>query len=207
MSALPLWLPLVEEAVGRLLARDPRAAAHWQGLAGKRLGLRLEGLGLALLAVVTPGGLSLGPWRDEPADAVVEGPPFTLLRLLGEEQPAAYLFDGRVRIHGDQTLVQRLRRVLAGLDPDLEELVAGVVGDPLAHSAGRGVRALVGWWRGAVHTLTLDGRELLQDELNLLATAPEVTALRDDVETLRDDVERLAARLALLEEESPGRGP
>lgn len=209
MTGLPPWVPVLEEGLARLLARDPRAAERWGALAGRRVGLRLEGLGVALVAVVTPAGVALGPWGDddEAPDAAITGPPFTLLRLLGEEQPGAHLFGGRVRVHGDQALVQRLRAVLADLDPDLEELAAGLVGDPLAHLAGRGAAALAGWWRAAGRTLADDGRELLEDELELTASAPEVRALGEGVETLRDDVARLAARVALVEKGSAGRDP
>lgn len=198
---------MVEEAVGRLIARDPRAAERWSALAGRRLGLRLEGLDVAVFVLVTPGGVALGPWMEEDVDAAVEGPPFTLLRMAAEKQPAAHLFGGRVRIHGDQALVQRLRGVFAGLDLEPEELAAGLLGDPLARLTGRALGAVSAWWRGAGETLAADGRELLEEELELCPTGSEVTAFRDEVETLRDDVERLAARIALLEKGSAGTGP
>jgi ubiquinone biosynthesis protein UbiJ len=105
---------------------------------------------------------------------------------------------GSVQIEGDTTLAQQFAKALGGLDVDWEEQAARVLGDPIAHQVGQGMKGLSDWGRQTSRTLTADLKEYLEEEGRLVPTRYELDAFLAEVDTLRDDVERLEARLARL---------
>lgn len=200
--ATAIWLPILEEAVNRLLALDPRSAGRLSRLEGRVLRLEVAGLSDPLFLGVLGGALQVGTDPPSVPDVTLRGPPFSLLRLLrsGGGRP---LLDGEVQVEGDMGVLQDLHACLAAVNVDWEELLARRVGDVAAHGIARQARALAGWVGEGGESLGLDLKEYLWEEARLLPRQEAVEeylsavdALRDDVERLTKRVDRLAARLA-----------
>jgi ubiquinone biosynthesis protein UbiJ len=87
---------------------------------------------------------------------------------------------------------------------DLEEELAGFIGDSAAHGLGQFAKSLGAWGRRARSTVEQNVAEYLQEESRAVPGRHEGDTFRRDVEMLRDDVERLVARLRRLESSASG---
>lgn len=200
MSAVaPLWMRGAALAVNRVLALDPDADTVLGELGSCAIGVQVEGLGLRFVLNLADARVSLLPWpADAPVDVEVSGPPFSLIGLLRGQDDVEQLGSGVVRVRGDAGRLQALRRALGRLDVDWEELLAGQLGDVVAHQAGNLARDAQRWWRRAAGDLREDLRDYLTEESAHLPRAVSVQSFLVEVDRLRDDVERLEQRIARL---------
>ena len=83
--------------------------------------------------------------------------------------------------------------------PDLEEELAGFIGDSAAHGIGEFSRRLRSWSQDAARTMSQNVGEYLQEESDAVPSRSEMSAFRKSVGRLRDDVARFEARLAQFE--------
>ncbi|MFP4182641.1 MAG: SCP2 domain-containing protein [Thiohalospira sp.] len=196
----------LERAANAALALDPEAAARLAPLEGRTLAVVVSGTGATLALTPMEGRLALGLETDPAdADAVVTGAPLSLLRLMTEAGNGP-VHEGAVTITGDTGFAQALNAALAALDIDWEEHAARLVGDPVAHRAGRLVRGGLDWLRGLAETAEANAAEYAREEAEILPSAGRYRAWSEGVNRLRDDVARLEARLRLLEERRRGGG-
>ena len=89
-------------------------------------------------------------------------------------------------------------RVLELARPDLEEELARLTGDVIAHETVRVARSGRAWAHRALDALTLNTAEYLQEESRDLPARHEAEGFFRDVEQIRDDVERAVARAQRL---------
>ena len=196
-------LAAVEGAVNRYLDLDPEGAQGFAPLYGRIIGIEVRGLGVRLTLVPGPDRIQVFGSYDATPDCLIRGAPLALLRMVMSEHKDAEISSGAVEIEGDSTLAHELAKAMAGLDVDWEEQLARVVGDPIAHPVGEGLRRLARWGRRSTETLTLDLKEYLEEEARLLPTRYELADFLAAVDTLRDDVERLQARIERLAQRRP----
>jgi len=191
-------LAALETALNRYIALDPEGAARLARLQGRLICIELKGFASRIYLIPGTDGLQLfGSYEGEP-DCLLRGSPLALARMGLAERKEDGLFAGEVEVEGDTRLAQDLGAFMAGLDVDWEEQLSRLVGDPIAHQVGEGLRSAGRWGRRSADTLTQDLKEYLQEEARLLPTDYEVQSFLDQVDTLRDDVERLAARIDRL---------
>lgn len=200
-----LLLEPLRALVNRGLRGSATAAALAADLEGRSLALAISGTPLRLTLVVRNGLVDLEPGTPDTPDTLLEGPPLSLLALLGGD-PQAPLRAGQVRLSGSTEVADRYRELLAAAAPDLEEELSRLVGDPAAHQAGRLARGGARWARHAAGSLARSLGEYLREERRTLPSRPEVAEWIAAVDTLRSDVERAEARLARLARRQPGPG-
>ncbi|MGD8678102.1 MAG: SCP2 sterol-binding domain-containing protein [Chromatiales bacterium] len=189
----------IEQAINGLLSLDPIRRERLAGLHGKRIALDLREWDLTLVFVPDAvGRVQLFSGACDEADGWIRGTPFDFVETAMQERKEDQVFKGRIELGGDTRLAQEFSAILSALDPDWEELLAGIAGDASAHQAGNAMRALVAWSRRNVRILQDDLGEYLTEESRLLPTRFEFDEWREQVETLRDDVERLEARINQL---------
>jgi len=191
-------LSAVEAALNRYLALDPEGARGLAPLYGRIIGIEIQGLGAQVTLVPGPDRVQVFGVYDATPDCLIRGAPLALLRMMTAEQKDAEISKGAVEIEGDSTIAHDLAKALGGLDVDWEEQLARLVGDPIAHPVGQGVRGLAQWGRRSADVLTADLREYLEEEARLLPTRYELSDFLAQVDALRDDVERLEARVQRL---------
>ncbi len=203
MSTPPLVIPdaalaALEAVLNRYIALDPEGAARLARLQGRLICIELEGFGARIYVLPGASDLQLfGAYEGEP-DCLMRGSPLALARMGLAERKEDGLFAGEVQVEGDTGLAQEFGAFLSGLSVDWEEQFSRLVGDPVAHGVGEGLRSAGRWGRASADTLTQDLKEYLQEEARILPTQYEVQTFLDRVDTVRDDVERLAARIERL---------
>lgn len=194
----------LESVLNRNIAGSAAARRLCKQLEGKVLALHVSGLPLSVF--FRSDGERMGidtadaPGADAPA-ATLSGSPLALLRLAGPA-PESAIRGGSIQIQGDAEVAQAFSELLKQAQPDLEEELSRVIGDVAAHQVGNTARAMLGFGKRAVDTLTQNVAEYLQEEGRDLPTRTEADEFVADVDKLRDDVARLEARLANLSKRS-----
>jgi ubiquinone biosynthesis accessory factor UbiJ len=191
-------LATLEAAINRALALDPEGAAGLARLQGRLICIELKGFSSRLYLIPGQDGLQIFGTYDGEPDCLLRGSPLALARMGLAEHKEDGLFAGEIEVEGDTRLAQEFGAATANISVDWEEQLAHLVGDPLAHQVGQGMRSAGRWGRQSADTLTHDLKEYLQEEARLLPTDYEVQEFLDQVDTLRDDMERLAARIERL---------
>jgi len=192
-------LNLLEQTLNRFIGESSAAKDIARGLEGRSLQINVLGLGLRLRLLARDGRILVHQGDEGSATASVSGAPLSMLALLSGDSAGDLKASG-AELEGDVETARQFARLLRFARPDLEELVAQVVGDFPAHEAARLTDALLAWGRRALHVTQMNVAEYLQEESRQLPAPSEVQAWMNDVEQLRDDVERLAHRAARLEE-------
>jgi ubiquinone biosynthesis accessory factor UbiJ len=192
----------LETLLNRYIALDPEGAARLARLQGRLICIELEGFGARIYLIPGVSDMQLfGAYEGEP-DCLMRGSPLALARMGLAERKEDGLFAGEVQVEGDTGLAQEFGAFISGLSVDWEEQFSRLVGDPVAHQVGEGLRSAGRWGRSSADTLTQDLKEYLQEEARILPTQYEVQTFLDRVDTVRDDVERLAARIERLAQKS-----
>lgn len=197
MNEASLLQPL-ESLLNRHVEASSRARALAEALAGRTLDVRLAHTPLRLRFGVADGRLSVRSSGDDPADAVIEGPPLSLAALAGP-QGEDRVRAGGVRIGGDAEVARLFRDLFAAARPDFEEELSRLTGDVAAHHLARTARDALGFGRRVVDTLAHNLGEYLAEEGREVPARPELEELLREVDRLREDVDRFAARLARAE--------
>ncbi len=191
----PFLVP-VNHTLNRLLRLDPASRERLRQLAGRRLAVVIEDSPIRLAATFDSEGLALAAWPEgEAADAVVRGSAVSLLALVRDPHDGG----DRVSFNGDLGFVRDVRRLLASLDIEWEEQLAGIVGTKTARRLGATGRRFRTWADESRQSMESGMAEYLTEESRLLPTRAEAGIFLSAVDRLREDADRLAARLQRLE--------
>lgn len=187
----------LEVALNRYLRREPAAVARCARLASKRVRIELSGFDWRFDLVFDAAGVVVQTDAAETPEVSVRGPLPSLIRLVLRNSGIA-LPEG-IDVKGDAELLQALRRMLADVGFDPEEIAAGFLGGAAAHRLGAALRGLFGWGRRSADTLALDAAEYLREETRDLARAADVDDWAAEVEALRERADRFEVRLRKIE--------
>ena len=185
-------------AINGWLGLDPAARARLAALDGRIVALHLRIIELTVTLRVEKDRIAVVHEPELQPDTVLHGTPLGMARLgLGSDTPGT-LFSGDVEITGDVETGQAFRAILDGMDIDWEEQLSGVTGDIMAFRIMQGIRNTRQWVRDSFDSLSLSGREYLQEESRQLPTKVEFERFKQNVTDTMHDVERLQARLNQL---------
>jgi ubiquinone biosynthesis accessory factor UbiJ len=198
-----LFLDACQRLLNRCVTESTAATERLAGLEGTSLGLEIEGTGLAFTLAVVDGEARLREGEDG-ADAVLRATPIDLLRLARDDSLDG-LKDTAAELRGKVQVAEAYAELLRYARPDLEDELAGFVGDVLAHEIGTAARGLFDWGARAQRAIELDLAEYLEHEQELLVPRVELRHFYADVDRLRDDVERAEQRIAKLARTRPSR--
>jgi ubiquinone biosynthesis protein UbiJ len=196
MLAEFLFRPL-ELYLKRGIGLSTSAQAIARSLEGRVLGLTVDGTPFDLRLRVAGERVNVTLPDGAAPDACIGGSPLSLGRLLRGD-PQAPVREGAVRMTGDTEIAEQFRDLLRFATPDLEEELARLVGDPIAHQAGNAARAFVGWSEAAGRTVARRMSAYLQEEARILPTQSEVREFASRVDDLVNDVARAEARIERL---------
>jgi len=198
MNPLEALLRPAAKRLDATLAEVTPARELAKELAGTVAAVRVRDTALALWFHIAEDRISLSTMPSEAdPDIAIEGSLLALAKLVtGAEARAGG--EAGISFTGDAHKARAFQRLLGYAKPDLEEELAGVVGDPAAHALGDFVRGFGRWARDARATLESNLAEYLQEERRDLPTRFEADRFARQVGTLRDDVDRLAARINRL---------
>ena len=199
MNGGALAFDLFGRLLDAVLELDPEARRDLARLSGKVVDLDITGIGVLRLRI--DGERVRVEPRNETfdADVTIRGAPLSLLRFVFAAHRETLILGEEVSLHGDIALATRLQQIAGRMDIDVEEAIAGRLGDIPAHELMRGVRGFGGWMRTAGAALLADASEYLRYEAAVTPGTEDVERFARAVEEIRDDVERLEARIRLLE--------
>jgi len=187
----------LETTINTCLKMDPDALAQFARFDNKVIAVELDGTGIKLYCLPSASGISIMTQYQGETDTLISGRPVSMakLALFNDTQ---VMFAGEVKISGDVELGQKFKKALESIDIDWEEHLSRLTGDVIAHKTGQAIREMVSWWRNNKAHAQANGREYLQQEVDVLPINDEVEALYNDIETMRDDTARIEARIKLL---------
>jgi ubiquinone biosynthesis protein UbiJ len=191
---------VIEASLKQMLRLNPEAQELLQPLAGKVLGLHIEGLDQQLYFIAHSQGVDVFSSYAGKPDATISGTPAQLANL-SRPDAGSRLLSGEARIEGNNHVAQAFSTLISPLAIDWEEVLALRIGDIPAHQAGRLVRGSLDWIMSTRARLHEDIGEYLQEEIRLLPSRNEVEAFMDDISALRSDTDRLEAHIKRLEKE------
>jgi len=186
----------LEAALNRGVALDADMRSQLAGLEGRRIGVELRGVNLALAISVRDGRLQVGPHWEAPGDLNLHASPGSLLAFaLRRSDDSGKSTAGKVEISGDAELARSVEKLLRGFRPDIEEAFARTFGDVLGVPLARALHSAFAWTRDSAQSFAEDGAAFLRDDTRDLVAPAEVDALLDDIDALRERADRLAARV------------
>lgn len=188
----------LEAALNRTLALDPESGANLASLEGRRIGVELRGMNLALAIGVRDGKLRISPHWESAPDLNVRAAPASLLAFALRRGEDAPLPPGKVEISGDAQLARTLEKVARDFRPDFEEAFAKTFGDVAGVALARALRVAFTYARESAQALAQDTAEFLREESRDLVAPAEMERFLDDVDALRERADRLEARLARI---------
>lgn len=189
---------LLEGALNRALALDPESGANLATLEGRRIGVELRGIDLALAVAVHDGKLRVGPHWESAPDVNVRAAPASLFAFALRRGEDAPLPSGKVEIFGDAQLARTLEKLAREFQPDFEEAFAKTFGDMAGVALARALRAAVTHTRESAQALVQDTAEFLREESRDLIAPAEMEQFLDGVDALRERADRLDARVQRL---------
>lgn len=195
--SLPMPLNVVlEQSIEALLKLDPETRERLSGLDGKLIRINVTSPSLSVALAVTGGKVYVVAESTTPADTIISGS-LAALRSLAGGNDAVYR--GEVTLEGDLGTGQQLKEIMAGIDPDWEEIISPLVGDTLAHRLGSAGRQLGHWLQRTRDSLRQNTSEYLQEEVEVLAPNYAVRDFCNEVDEVRAAADRLEARLRRVE--------
>jgi ubiquinone biosynthesis protein UbiJ len=155
---------------------------------------RFDILPFSALVTVRDSGEIAAAAPGTAVDVHIRLTPAAAARILAGDEAA----HEQVAVDGDSEFAQALQFVVRNARWDVEEDLARVVGDTLAHRAVGAGRAVLQLQARAAASLARNLSDYWLEERPLIARRADVADWVQEVDRLRDDVERLAQRIARL---------
>ncbi|HEX4479283.1 MAG TPA: SCP2 sterol-binding domain-containing protein [Rudaea sp.] len=188
----------LEFAINRAVALDAGTREKIAKLDGRRIGVELKPLDLALAITVDHDRLRVGPHWDRDRDLNLRASPASLLAFAMRRGDDSMLPPGKVDISGDAELARQFEKIVRDFRPDFEEAFAQTFGDVLGVPIARVVGSAFAWTRDSAKSITLDAVEFVRDESRDAVASPEAEKFYDEVDDLRERADRLEARIRRL---------
>ncbi|MGE0482860.1 MAG: SCP2 domain-containing protein [Gammaproteobacteria bacterium] len=185
-------------AINRLLALDAGAAVRLARIEGRTLAVELRGHDWHGHARVHHGELVVLRGVPTTVDVTVRGRAADFIALARANRRGEMLGAGRVEIAGDLAVAQEVQALLAGLDLDVEGLLARYVGDVAAHRLGRVLRGAADFAERGARKFERDTGDYLRFESRSVPSRDEIEEFARAVFDLGDAVDRAEARVRRL---------
>lgn len=189
----------LSRAINRVLATDPLALEDLKKHSGKALLIELEPMKLTVYVLFTDWGIQLKNQHDTAANVRLSGKPLALLAFAKSPDQTKMLMDEAVSLSGEIDLLLKLKQWAQVTQLDIEGLVAEYIGDTAANRLGLLTSHLAKRLRSSLHSLKHSTTLYLQEESQLLPSAPEVEQFIQEVNQFRQDVERATARSQIVQ--------
>lgn len=195
---LPLPYPLLIQLLNALLARESWARERLRPHAGKVVRLVLGSVDISL--EISPGGS---------IQAARQAQPNVVLTMAAQDLPRMLRADTdermqAVRIEGEAALAHVVADLARDLRWDVEDDLAGLVGDLPARMLMRGARGVFGAMRESVARLNQNTVEYATHEAALLPARTALSAWSAEVTALDHATRSLEQRIAWLERQGRG---
>jgi len=194
----PELLKPFESMINRNIAASARARGLLAQVAGRSIEIRVAATPLRISVSAGTDGISIASAGDTPADATIEGTPFTFARLATGDAMRT-LRAGGAQVTGDAEIAQGFQKLFEAARPDFEEELSRVTGDVAAHRLAGLARDAFAFGLRARDTFAQNAAEYLTEESRDLPARLEVDEFLGEVDRLREATDRLEARVSAAE--------
>lgn len=192
---LPLTLAL-QKGIDSYIQSDPFVLKQMAPLRNRVIRFEITAPRLVLtLGFVETGVVVMRNFDGEP-DSTISG---ALQPLLDIRKDNAPLYRRDVSIDGDMGVALEFKKFVAGLDIDLEGLIAPWTGGTIAHQITRFGSEFNRWIGRTASSFEQNVSEYLTEEVEWVAPDGEISRFINSVDELRAATDRLDARIANLE--------
>ncbi|MEM9172046.1 MAG: SCP2 sterol-binding domain-containing protein [Pseudomonadota bacterium] len=192
-----LFTPLTVLLNTRIQEQTP-ARELAESLEGQTLAVRVRDTGLAVYLTIRDSRIRLSTRYSDDPDVVLSGSPISLAGLAGSD-PLKVVREGHVRMSGDALSGARFQQLLRYAAPDLEDELSMVVGDTVAHQAGKAARGIKNTAGKISDSLHRNVGDYLTERRQSLPSRAQFDVFRGEIESLRDGVARATARARILQ--------
>ena len=200
MIPLPRFmLQRAERALNALLQRDPATPRRLESLAGRTLLLHLTAPTWHVALTGTTVGLRIENSSLSSADVTITLTPTALGTLLGGTDMATLALQGEIQVAGGIELAQQFKSLLSQLDPDVEGVLAQLIGDIPAHLLlQQCLRQRKQAQRLWLH-FRANSADYVTEEARIVVGDRQLHVIRDQLDELTRQLERSERRVAHLE--------
>lgn len=191
------FINLLNAAAEHLLDLDPDGKRALAQLQGSVFCVEITAPPLTLYLLPSEQGLTFRREVESPPDVTLSGTALALAAL-ARSGAGGTPSGGAVSVRGDAELGQSLRKILAELDLDWEELLSRHIGDTPARKAGNILRRLAGWAEDSLDLTRANAADYFAEEKRLLATGLAIERFDQSLDRTRADVDRLERRVQRL---------
>lgn len=194
-----MLLDLLELASNKTLEHDPQTRARLEKLQGKTMTLRIKPIDQSISITPHPEGLEFSSNIPEQVDVTLSATIGAMIKITRDGMENAELESGELEIVGDPIIGQRFAQVMSELDIDWEGLLAGQLGESPARAITFAAGQAKTFADESRDKLKVFFKELITEDLGLVADKQGVDAFLDGVDTIRADADRLMARITRLQ--------
>lgn len=199
MSAKPILLAALENALNGYLAMDPDKSRFLAPLDGKVIAVTVQPFNETIYLCPTTESIQLLDQYPESPDTHITGSIWALGWMGLSSKPMRSVFSGNVKIEGDVHTGRKFQELFEKLDIHLEDKLSLFTGDWIAHQIGSFFRAGQNWSKEALETFRLNLTEYLQEETRDLPSPPEADIFYHQIDELRTSYDRLHSKISRLE--------
>lgn len=194
---LPLPLAFaIQQSIATVLRLDPHTKQSLSSINGKVIRVVVNSPSLVFHLIIVDNTVDVEGGFDAEPDTIISGTASDLMSLRNNNDA---LYTGAVKLEGDISVGEELRSILSGIDIDVEDVIAPLTGDTIAHQVGRVGTSLSAWVSETGASMKRNSSEYLQEEAQLLAPNSEINRFCTEVDELRELADRLDARIRVLE--------
>ncbi|NNM59494.1 MAG: hypothetical protein HKM04_06715 [Legionellales bacterium] len=191
------FLSVLQLLVNQYVDLDPYASHLRQPLLNKVIAITVRELPFPLFFEFKQDKIIIKKLVDNP-DARINGLLINMARLTRRKNKAVAMSELDIKLEGNIDVAQAFQAFWANIYIDWEEVVADIVGDPIAVILGRGAKLVNRALSKAGQTLKQNAGEYIQEEARVLPSKNEVAEFMQDVDELRGDLDRLNLRIERL---------
>lgn len=192
-------LKALQKTIRHALALDPNSIERLKALEGKSVKIMIRPLGTHFYMVFNDTQLTLREHLSHPPDTIIHSSPLGFIRLsLLPASKVRSLFNDQIKISGDLSLGQDLKKLFDDLDIDWEGHLAQFTGDVVAYQIGKIFRFGHQFTRETKSALEHHVSEYLHEEIRLFPSREELSDFFEDVDELMLATERLEAHVNQL---------
>lgn len=198
MTIKPLLIGVLETALNKYLSLDKNSGLMLAPLAGKVIAVNIQPFNETIYLCPSTDSIQLLDQFPDPPNTLLTGS-LLALGLMGlNASPMRAIFSGEVKIEGDIHAGQKFQELFAKLNINLEQQLAPITGELVAHNISQLFRAGRDWSKESTETFRLNTIEFLQEETRNLPANVEMDIFCQQVDVLRTDFDRLESRMARL---------
>lgn len=190
----------LERVINCYLQLDPGTLSRLQVLQGKFIQLSITDWNQSLYIAPGAEGVKLLQECSNPADTIIRGTGFGLLKVALAKGDSKALFKEGIEISGDTGLGEEIRDIFTHIDIDWETQLSHWIGDTMAHQFSLGIKKLFGIGKQTADTCRQNLQEFLQLESKQVPTQAAVAQFIHEVDILRHAVDRIEVRFNKLKE-------